>query len=355
VPRRILLVITDLEIGGTPTVVRELALRLRDEVTHVQVASLKGLGPNGAILRENEIQVTPLNARHAWAFSFVMRRLRRLIRNERIDTVVGFLVHANAIASLAVPSGVRLFQSIQTTQPKPAWHWRVQRHAARRAERILVPSTSIVAAAAARSSIPVDKFIVIPNAVDPDSFTRSAVPDDPPDPYPVGFIGRLDPVKRIPDLINAAGALGKRVALHIYGEGSERSRIERWMEATSAVSVTLHGAVPRPQDVLRNLGLLVLPSEAEGFGLVLIEAMAAGVPVVATDAPGIRDVVQHESNGLLVPVGDPAALAAAIERVIDDAELRQRLIEEGLRTVRERYAWTRILPQYRAALNLDQS
>jgi len=86
--------------------------------------------------------------------------------------------------------------------------------------------------------------------------------------------------------------------------------------------------------------------------LVLIEAMAAGVPVVATNAPGIRDVVQHEENGLLVPVGDVDALRQAIKRVVGDAALRARLIENGLRTVRERYTWEVVLPRYRELLSL---
>jgi glycosyltransferase involved in cell wall biosynthesis len=355
VPRRILLLITDLEIGGTPTVVRELALRLRDDMTHVHVASLKSAGPNGAVLAEHGIPVTALRAGRSFTLPLVIRRLRRLIRDERIDTVFSFLVHANVVAALAARGDVRLFQSIQTTQPKPAWHWRAQRWAARRAERILVPSTSIVAAGAARSSIPLENFVVIPNAVDVEAFARSPVPQESPVPYPVGFIGRLDPVKRVPDLVNAAGALGKRVALHVYGEGPDRRRIERWVEAASATRITLHGTIARPQDTLATLGLLVLPSEAEGFGLVLIEAMAAGVPVVATNAPGIRDVVQNGVNGLLVPIGDPAALADAIERIVGDSDLRQRLIAEGLRTVRERYTWDRVIPQYQAALGIDQS
>ena len=354
-PRRILLLITDLEIGGTPTVVRELALRLPDETTYVHVASLKSAGPNGAVLAEGGVPVTALRAGPSFTLPLVVRRLRRLIRDERIDTVFSFLVHANVVASLAVRGDARLIQSIQTTQPKPAWHWRAQRWAARRAERILVPSTSIVAAGVARSSIPLEKFVVIPNAVDVAAFTRSPVPQESPDPYPVGFIGRLDPIKRVPELIAAAGALGKCVALHVYGEGPDRGRIERWVEAAGGTSITLHGSIARPQDALAKIGLLVLPSEAEGFGLVLIEAMAAGVPVIATDAPGIRDVVRQEVNGLLVPVGDPAALAAAIERVVGDSDLRQRLIEEGLRTVREQYTWERVIPQYRAALALDQS
>jgi glycosyltransferase involved in cell wall biosynthesis len=114
--------------------------------------------------------------------------------------------------------------------------------------------------------------------------------------------------------------------------------------------VILRGAVSRPQQALAELGALVLPSEAEGFGLVLIEAMAAGVPVIATDVPGIRDVVRHEHDGLLVPPGQPERLANAITRVVTEPGLRRRLIDAGLETVRARYTWDKIIPQYRQVL-----
>src|SRR5206468_2626287 len=119
--------------------------------------------------------------------------------------------------------------------------------------------------------------------------------------------------------------------------------------------VMLHGAIARPQEALGQIGLLVLCSQAEGFGLVLIEAMAAGVPVVATDAPGIRDVVRHEQTGLLVPLQLQSSyplLVMAIVRVIEDAALRQKLIENGLREVRASFSWGVVLPQYRALLQL---
>src|SRR5947209_8016752 len=82
--------------------------------------------------------------------------------------------------------------------------------------------------------------------------------------------------------------------------------------------LTLHGSVQRPQDALSKVRLLILPSAAEGFGLVLIEAMAAGIPVVATDVAGIRDVVKNEVTGLLVPPAQPRRLADAINRLLDD-------------------------------------
>ena len=351
-PRRILLLVTDLEIGGTPTVVRELATRLRaPPEVEVEVASLKDLGPNGAVLASRDVLVTALHAGGVFSLPAVARRLRRLIRSRGIDTVLSFLVHANVVASVAVPRGVRLFQSIQTTQPRPVWHWRAQQWAARRAERLIVPSTSVVDAATQRSHLAPDRFLVIPNAVDPADFVRSTIPLAPPDDYPIGFIGRLDPVKRVPDLVRAVAPIGDRVTLDIFGDGPDRQRIERQIDSMGCVA--LRGAVRRPQEALSEMGLLVLPSEAEGFGLVLIEAMASGVPVIATDAPGIRDVLRHEVNGLLVPVGAPPALTAAIERVISDPQLRARLIEGGIRTVRERYTWDRVLPQYRIALGID--
>ena len=101
------------------------------------------------------------------------------------------------------------------------------------------------------------------------------------------------------------------------------------------------------------MDVLVLPSEAEGFGLVLIEAMAMGVPVVATDAPGIRDVVKNEQTGLLVPVGQPQMLAGAIKRIIDDGALRQRLVDAARDDVQKRFSWPMVLQQYRRVLNLE--
>ena len=117
-------------------------------------------------------------------------------------------------------------------------------------------------------------------------------------------------------------------------------------------SVRMRGTVPAPE-ALAQSDLLVLPSEAEGFGLVLIEAMAGGVPIVATDAPGIRDVVRHESNGLLVPVGEPQALARAIARIVGDDELRCRLVEQGRQDVSERYAWEAVMRKYQRVLGIE--
>src|SRR5205814_1575312 len=157
-----------------------------------------------------------------------------------------------------------------------------------------------------RCGIPPSKIAIIANAIDPAEFCSTGY-------QPVserhglvahatiniGFIGRLDPIKRIGDLLQALTLLPPQSHLHLFGQGSLRQQIEFDIARLNLTTrVTLHGAIPRPQEALNQIDLLVLPSDAEGFGLVLIEAMAANIPIVATNVPGIRDVVIDGQTGL---------------------------------------------------------
>ncbi len=383
--RRILLVITDLEIGGTPTVVRELATRLRsespDHAIHIEVASLKPPGPVGAMLVAAGIVVHSLNASSIWQLKLVARKLRELIHGRDIDTVFSFLVHANVIARWAVdrtdPSRrVRLFESIQTTQPRPRWHWWAQRWASRRCDRVIVPSPSVARIAQERCGLNANRIAVIPNAVDVEQFLDarrfnlarldtmhasqgSHGPTSDAEIFRIGFVGRLDPVKRLNALIEAMRLLPNNITLDIFGEGAERQRLEA-LAFASGERIRFHGAISNPAAAYRGLDVLVLPSVAEGFGLVLIEAMASAVPVVAARSPGIVDVVNHEVTGLLADdaATDSAAhevlsqnLARAVLRLRDDFSLRSRLIHSGIAHVESRYAWPSVLAMYRAALD----
>ena len=359
-PRRILLLITDLEIGGTPTVVRELATRLhRPPGVHVEVACLSKWGPVADQIRDAGVTVTAFDATRSWQLPRVVGRLRRLVREHSIDTVFSFLVHANAVAAIAKPfcQGVRFLQSIQTTQPDPPWHWKLQRAAHRAAEKVVVPSRSVAEVAQKWSRVPPDKIAVIPNAVDPDEFDLAPAPE-PSLPFSIGFIGRLDPVKRVTLLLEALEIdddddhFTDLFHIEIYGDGPERATIERRArELGLSGRVTLHGPVADPKAALKGLHVLALPSIAEGFGLVLIEAMAAGVPVVAADVPGIRDVVRHQETGLLV---DPTRRRTFRAHLFGAAHVfREKLVENGLREVRERFSWDVVLPQYRALLGVD--
>jgi len=348
VQRRILLLITDLRIGGTPTVVRELAVRLHgDPDFHVHVVCLDRWGPVADQLRDRGVPVTALEARCKFDLRPLVR-LTRLIRQEKIDTVFSFLIHANAVAALAslfVP-GVRFLQSIQTTQPNPRWHWMLQNLIQHAAEKIVVPSPSVQDAAVRLAGVEARKIVVIANGVEIPAGQRAG--REGGGDNRVAFIGRLDPIKRVPDLVNAMALLHTDIVLDIYGEGSRRGEIE----ATTARlglqdRVILHGAVAGSAEALAKADVLVLPSDAEGFGLVLIEAMAAGVPVIGARVPGIRDVIEDGVSGLLVPARDPRALASAIERVLSDAPLREKLIAGGRDRVRRLYDWAVCYDKYR--------
>jgi glycosyltransferase involved in cell wall biosynthesis len=369
--RRILLLITDLKIGGTPTVVRELAIRLnRPPEVVVEVACLDAWGPVADQLQSAGITVTALNARGPWDLG-VFVRLIGLVGRGQFDTVFSFLIHANFAAAVAATRfwRVRFIQSVQTTQPTPRWHWRLQRLAHRMADRVVAPSASAAEAARVWSKAPADKLVVIPNAIDAEDFggekssesetdqIKGSAETKGSDPFAagavVGFIGRLDPIKRIVDLLDAVALLDSSVRLEIFGEGSERTRLQAHVDGLGLQSrVTFRGAVARPQLALAAIDLLVLPSDAEGFGLVLIEAMAAGTPVVATNVPGIRDVVIDGRTGLLVPARDPKALAAAIRRVLRDDGLRLSMIAAARADVRERFSWAAVIAQYRQLLQL---
>jgi len=367
VNRRILLLITDLEIGGTPSVVRELAIRLhRPPEVQMQVACLAPWGPVADQLKQAGIPVIAFGLTRPWQLFRAVRRLRELMREQSIDTLFSFLIHANTVAALAMrkqggsdgAEGVRLIQSIQTTQPYPRWHWWLQGWIYGQARKIAVPSAAIARVAHLRSGIPEGRFDIIPNAVQTEDFPRVPVFEGPV--TRVGFLGRLDPVKRLPVAISAAWFIRQTPAkLLIFGHGEARAGLQAHQEQTLIDPehdwIEWKGPVADPRQALAQMDVLVLPSLGEGFGLVLIEAMASGIPVIASAAGGILDVVEHERTGLLIPPGrqDDRAFAAAILRLKREPEFRQFLIENALIEVRRRFTWSTVLPQYRRLLWLE--
>jgi glycosyltransferase involved in cell wall biosynthesis len=216
------------------------------------------------------------------------------------------------------------------------------------AEKIVVPSPSVEEAAIRWAGVEPAKLLIIPNAVRIEDFPGGRRGGEN---RRVAFVGRLDPIKRIPDLVNAVALLNTDIRLDIWGEGSRRGEIQSAINRLGLQGrATLHGAVAGPGEALEGADVLVLPSDAEGFGLVLIEAMAAGVPVIGTHVPGIRDVIEDGISGLLVPPRNPRVLANAITRVLSDASLREKLIAGGRDRVRRLYDWEVCYEKYRQLL-----
>lgn len=177
------------------------------------------------------------------------------------------------------------------------------------------------------------------------------------------FVGRLHPVKRVNLLIQAFYLLHKKhpcVKLYLLGDGEERQRIEELINSLGLVdNVHLLGFVDR-QTVLKMMkvsDVLVLCSKMEGNPRVLVEAMLCKIPIVATNVPGIRDMVEHKKTGYLVDHPKPEELAHAIEYVIKNKRLSKAMVncaytfakqnfskESGLQKIREELAW--LIPKY---------
>ncbi len=329
---------------------RELATRLsaRHPSLSIEVACLSKWGPIADELRDAGVRVTAFNAAGSFSLVRVVTRLVQLIGERNIDTVFSFLLHANAVAALASRRcrSTRFLQSIQTTQPDPRWHWKVQAFAHHAADRIVVPSPSAATAATEWSNIPRRKIDIIPNALDIGSFQPSPVAANPRSPFSIGFIGRLDPVKRVPLLIEQFSKLQIDARLSIYGDGRERAAIRSAIGRSGVADrIALHAKMGNTREALSKIAMLVLPSEAEGFGLVLIEAMAARVPVVACRVAGVRDVVEHGRTGLLART-DGSDLSVMMTEIISDRPLRERLIESAHKEVARRYDWSRVIAMY---------
>jgi glycosyltransferase involved in cell wall biosynthesis len=163
----------------------------------------------------------------------------------------------------------------------------------------------------------------------------------------VAAVGRLSHEKAFPDLVAAfAGARSEPAPwLVIVGEGQERSRITAAAAAlgvTDRVIITGHQADVAPYYALADV--VAISSLSEGSPNVLLEAMAAGVPVVATAVGGIPEIVAHEESALLCEAATPRALGAAIDRVLGDPRLAERLADGARRRVREHHT-----PEGRAA------
>ena len=226
--------------------------------------------------------------------------------------------------------------------------------ALRRVSRRIDAGIAVSGAAAAflRRVIPVPVEIV-PNGVD---VGRFAHPGAPARGLPAGrkvlWVNRLDPQKGFRVMLDAFEHLPAElddVHLVVIGDGRDRDALrslpERIRPRVLYLGTVAHDLLPAYHAAA---DLFASPAVGqESFGIVLVEAMAAGLPVVCTDIPGYREVVRDGVEGVLVPSGNPAALAGAIARVLDEPALASALAEAGRRRAAG-YSWEAVLPRLEA-------
>jgi glycosyltransferase involved in cell wall biosynthesis len=198
---------------------------------------------------------------------------------------------------------------------------------------------------------PAERITVVPNLVRVPAQVTETASSTPP---VIGALGRLIERKGFADLLEAAALLaarGYRFELRLGGSGPEQAALETLARRLGlAAQVRFPGWVADQRAFFAGLDVFCVPSRQEPFGIVMLEAMAHARALVATAAAGPREIVSHGVDGLLVPPGDPPALAAALAALLDDPSLRARLARAGRETARARYDLPVVARQISAVL-----
>lgn len=347
-----LLLTVGLTVGGTEGQLFELASRLDSRRFSVLVCSLKGEGPVARAMRERGVRVVTLNGCGAWDIR-VLSRLFRLIRQERPEILHAFLGFANLAASLigrllGVPVIIWSYRDVEVWKTKA--HWLVDRLAVRWADAITCCSDAVRQFVLARMNGQAPKFSTIHNGVDFETFNRSRAVSRAElnlreGGFVIGTVSRLDePKKGLAVMLRALADLAGQDGIPAWqwllvGDGPARDRLRSLAsELGLSGQVLFAGMRDDVASVLPVMDIFVCPSLYEGFGIAIVEAMAAGRPVVASAVGGIPEIVVHEDTGLLVPPGDAAALAGALATLLTHPGQARAMGARGQARARERFS-----------------
>lgn len=370
-PKRVLEIIPTLDRAGAEKQLLLLAADLPREEFEVHVCVLTRLGPLWPEYQAAGVPVTVIGK--AWKFDpLALLRLWRVLRRVRPHLVHTWIFAANAYGRVAarlarvgcLVAGERCVDLWKGTLELAIDRW-LARHTA-----CIVANSPAVRDFYIQRGLPPDKFEVIPNGVPPLRIApapRGQVLAEmglPRTARLIALVGRLWPQKRVQDAIWAMDLLRVYpydVHLLVIGDGPLRRQLER-----------LAAQVDRPNhihflgqrsDVLRLLPhceMLWSPSAFEGQSNAILEAMAAGIPVVATDIPGTRDLVVHGQTGLLIPTPPRAAQMATINDVVvrglcrhtrhllENPDLARRLGSAGQQRVQTHFSVERMVHSYAA-------
>jgi glycosyltransferase involved in cell wall biosynthesis len=354
---RVLVLIVGFTVGGAEQIVLMTAPRLQRAGFDVTVACLKGWGPMGDELEARGVRAVALGARGAWDVR-AAGRLLSLLRRDRIQILHAHLFLANVTARLlgwmvGVPVVIATHHDTDV--------WMGARH--RLLERLTAPLSSAVVACSEAvrryaleiHGLPVGLVRTLHNGTEipaslPDPAARERLRRElgaGPADLLVGAVGRLDePKKGLSIFLAAARLLARevpRVRFALVGDGPARPSLEARAAREGVSHRTVFAGARR--DITALMGafdLFVQPSRWEGFGITLLEAMAAGTPIVATSVGGVPEVVVHGETGLLVPPGSPEELARACAALLRDRDRAARLARAGRARVESRFRIERL-------------
>ncbi|MGH0037026.1 MAG: glycosyltransferase [Myxococcota bacterium] len=354
---RILHAVSPASVGGLERVVHALAGGMAGRGHEVHVASLVAEGDPGEAFRG------PLEAAGVSVHSLAIRTLsvlrehrfvQSLCRQLRPDVVHthGYrpdIVDARAARRLGIPTLSTEHGMSKMGGRTAVYEW-LQLRALRRFDGVVAVSAPIARTLEA-SGVDPDRIELLPNAWAEDVVFRGrgearrelGLPDEGP---VVGWVGRLIGAKGGDVFLRALAGSASGAPASIVGEGPERAA---WSELAAGLGladrVRFHGEVQGAARLLPAFDVFVLSSRTEGTPIVLLEAIASGVPIVATAVGGVPDVL-GEDGALVVPAEDPGALAAAVDEVLADPEAGRERTRRARARVAERHGLAAWLDRY---------
>jgi len=365
-PIRIFYFITEFDIGGAERCLWELARGMKRRGHEVHACALSGRGPVGEWLARDGVPVLHLDARGKYDATCIFR-LASILRRLRVDVFHSFLFHANFIGRIAarlarVPVSIG---SIRVAEKRRRSHLIFDRLTIGLVDMEVSVSESVAAFSREVARIPENKLTVIGNAVDVDRFQRArrgalrrslGVGDGA---FLIGFIGRLERQKGLDILLEAFPRVTSEIPqarLIVVGAGREetqfRSLAAQLGLGESAIFLGWRSDIP---EILADLDLLAAPSRWEGMSNVILEALAAGIPVLAADVHGTREILADGLYGELIDgPPDPDALARGILRLQSNAERRSELSRSGPVHARSAFSIAAMIDHY-ARLYADLS
>ncbi len=292
----------------------------------------------------------------------VVTRFLAICRSERVRIWHGHDYKSNALGLL-----LRHFWPMRLVTTVHGWvkhtrrtplYYRIDRLCLPRYERVVCVSPDLFAASR-RAGVSRRRCVLIENGIDTDEYRRRCPPAAAParagvpaGRLVVGAVGRLSKEKGFDALIRAAGRLlreGLDFEVWIAGTGDRRAALEKLVgESGLGERVRLLGYRSDTIDLYHAMDVFALSSLREGLPNVVLEAMALGVPVVATRVAGVPRLVRDGVEGLVVAPGNEPELAAGLRRLLTDAPLRSRLAAQGRRTIEERYSFRARMEKVRA-------
>lgn len=357
---KLLLLIPTLDRSGAEKQFSLLATGLSREEFDIQVVCLTRGGPYESLLEDHGIPVTVFHKRLKFD-PMAFFRLRSFIKRFQPDVLHTWLFAANAYGRLA--AGIRERPKVIISERcvdswKQGWQLKLDRKLIPRTHRLIANSESVAEFYRAQG-FPSERMVVIPNGVEVSDVQISQDDknallkewDIPLGSKIVGYVGRLAPQKRGHDLIwsmQLLRQLVRGVYFVIVGDGPDRVELVKLAQHMGCDHlVRFLGHQGDASRLMRAFDVLWLASEFEGQSNSVMEAMANGIPVVASNIPANRELVVDGETGFLVSVGDCPAMSQFTDRILADPDLAHRLGESGRERMRTKFDLKTMIESHR--------